>query len=384
MLFRSGDWSILDESVPFDNQPGTEAPLFEHLQRSMQYTLDRTGQHGLPLIGRADWNDCLNLNSFSDSPGQSFQTLTTRNGKNAESIFVAALFILAAREMEQIAAHLNKNAETEKYSRSRMQFAAAIDNAGWDGNWFLRAYDDSSRPVGSKVCKEGQIFIEPQGLCVMAGVGIGDGRAEMALDAVAAHLAFQHGIVLLYPAYKRYHIELGEISSYPPGYKENGSVFCHSNHWIMIAETLLGHGDRAFDYYMRINPSAREEISQIHRCEPYVYAQTIAGKESMTPGEAKNSWLTGTAAWNFVAVTQWILGIRPDFDGLIIDPVIPSSWTGYKAVRNFRGTRYAIEVKREGPGNQVTLIVDGKQISGNSIPLPREPVDRVSVTVIIK
>ncbi len=382
-LKETGDWSILDERVPFDNKEGTEAPLYEHLRRSMQYTLERVGPHGLPLIGRADWNDCLNLNAFSDAPGQSFQTLTNRDGKTAESVFVAALFILSAQEMEQIASRLRQQTDVENYARYRAKFEAAIDNAGWDGAWFRRAYDDFGQPVGSSVNDEGQIFIEPQGLCVMAGIGIKDGRAEKALDAVAELLAFQHGIVLLYPAFKRYHLHMGEISSYPPGYKENGSVFCHSNPWVMIAETQIGRGDRALDYYLRINPSAREELSDIHRCEPYVYAQTIAGKESATPGLAKNSWLTGTAAWNFVAITQWILGIRPTYDGLIIEPVIPAAWNGFKAVRDYRGTRYDIEVRREGPGNRVNLFVNGNKCEANMIPLPAEPVEKVAVSVVI-
>lgn len=382
-LKETGDWTVLEELVPFDNQVGTEEPLIEHLRRSMQYTLNRIGPHGLPLIGRADWNDCLNLNSFSDIPGQSFQTVTTKDGKVAESVFVAALFILAAQEMEQITARLNLPAEEEKYARAGADMKGVIDVAGWDGSWFRRAYDDFGHPVGSAENEEGQIFIEPQGMCVMAGVGIKDGRARKALDSVAQHLAFEHGMVLLSPAYKRYHLELGEISSYPPGYKENGSVFCHTNPWIMIAETLIGRGDRAFDYYTRINPSRREELSEVHCSEPYVYAQTIAGKESAAPGEAKNSWLTGTAAWNFVALTQWILGIRPDYDGLTINPVIPSTWSGYKAVRIFRGTRYEIEVKRAGPENHAVLCVNGQKINGNLTPLPIDPNETVTVSVVI-
>ncbi len=383
-LKETGDWAVLDEPTQYDNKPGSEAPLFNHLQRAMQYTLDRLGPHGLPLIGRADWNDCLNLNCFSEKPGQSFQTVTAKDGKVAESVFIAGQFVLAAREMEQICAHLGDDEKVGGYATSREKMEAVINTAGWDGAWFRRAYDDFGNPVGSKACNEGQIFIEPQGMCVMAGIGLDDGRALSSLDAVAEHLAYEHGIVLLYPAYTEYHLELGEISSYPPGYKENGSVFCHTNPWVMIAETRIGRGDRAFDYYLRINPSAREEISDLHRCEPYAYAQTIAGKESATPGVAKNSWLTGTAAYNFVAITQWILGIRPDYDGLMIDPVIPSSWSGFKAERLYRGVRYDITVERVGPGNTVSLEVDGHAITGNLIPTPGEGTGRVSVLVRIK
>jgi cellobiose phosphorylase len=242
--------------------------------------------------------------------------------------------------------------------------------AGWDGAWFRRAYDYFGNPVGSAANDEGQIFIEPQGMCIIAGIGLGDGTAEAALASVASRLATRHGIVLHQPAYTRYHVELGEISTYPPGYKENAGVFCHTNPWIMIAETLVGNGDRALDYYLRINPSARERISDVHRCEPYAYAQVIAGKDAPSHGEAKNSWLTGTAAWNLVAVTQWILGIRPEHDGLRIDPCLPADWDGFTAIRRFRGVRYRITVTKT-PGTQgrvSQLVVDGRNVDGNLVP----------------
>ena len=254
-----------------------------------------------------------------------------------------------------------------------------IWQAGWDGEWFRRAYDNFGAPVGSKECAEGQIFIEPQGMCVMAGLGLDDGHAEKALDAVAEHLATLHGIVLQHPAFSKYYLHLGEISSYPPGYKENAGIFCHTNPWVMIAETMVGCGDKAHDYYLRINPSAREEISDVHRCEPYVYAQMIAGRDAPTHGESKNSWLTGTAAWNYVAITQWILGIRPTYDGLQVAPVIPSAWNGFEAVRSFRGVRYVIKVERRGPGNSVRLEVNGIPITGSLVPLPPSETKEVNV-----
>jgi cellobiose phosphorylase len=185
-------------------------------------------------------------------------------------------------------------------------------------------------------------------------------------------LATPHGITLVQPAFSRYYVHLGEISSYPPGYKENAGIFCHTNPWIMIAEALIGNGDRAFDYYRRINPAAREAISEIHRCEPYVYAQMIAGKDAPTHGEAKNSWLTGTAAWNYVAITQWILGIRPTYDGLQVAPVIPSTWDGLTVSRKFRGTTYYISIRREGPGNDVSLTLNGQPVGGNILPLGKD------------
>jgi cellobiose phosphorylase len=369
-LKETGDWSILDQPVQYENEPGTETPLYEHLQRSMQYTLDRLGPHNLPLIGRADWNDCLNLNCFSDTPGQSFQTTTNKDGKVAESVFIAGLFVLAAKEMVQIAGHCGDAMEAAKEQKAAADMEATVWQAGWDGEWFRRAYDDFGHVVGSSENEEGQIFIEPQGMCIWAGLGVEDGRAQKALDSVEKHLATPHGIVLQQPAFSRYYLHLGEISSYPPGYKENAGVFCHTNPWIMIAETKIGRGGKAFDYYTRINPSKREELSDLHKCEPYVYAQMIAGKDAPTHGEAKNSWLSGTAAMNYVAITQAILGIQPEYDGLEIAPVIPEDWDEFKAVREFREKRYEIEVKRAGPGNEVRLEVNGKSIAGKVVPIP--------------
>ncbi len=224
--------------------------------------------------------------------------------------------------------------------------AGSVVEHGWDGAWFRRAYDYFGNVVGSSENDEGQIFVEPQGMCVLSGVGVQNGLARRALDSVRERLATKHGIALVQPAYSRYRVELGEISSYPPGYKENAGVFCHTNPWVLIAEATVGNGDAAFGYYRLINPSAREEISEIHRCEPYVYAQMIAGQHAPTHGEAKNSWLTGTAAWNFVAITQWILGIRAEFEGLRIDPVLPTAWPGFTATRRFRGATYEITVRK--------------------------------------
>lgn len=380
---ETGDWSILDEPVEYDNQPGTEAPLYEHLQRSLHYTRDRLGPHGLPLIGRADWNDCLNLNCFSSEPGQSFQTTANKDGKVAESVFIAAMFVLAARELADIARERGLADQQQRYNDEADRMASTVFEHGWDGGWFLRAYDDFGQEVGSHKCLEGRIFIEPQGFCILAGMGLEDGRAEKALAAVKEHLATPHGILLQQPAYSRYYLHLGEISSYPPGYKENAGIFCHTNPWIMIAETIIGRGSEAYDYYIRINPSAREDISDVHRCEPYVYAQMIAGRDASTYGEAKNSWLTGTAAWNFVAITQWILGIRPTFKGLQIAPVIPADWPGFTATRIFRGVTYHIAVTRAGAGNAVSLVVDGQPVAGNIVPLPPEETTEVSVGVTL-
>jgi cellobiose phosphorylase len=382
-LKETGDWEILDENVPYDNQAGTEEPLYSHLQRSIQYTLDRLGPHGLPLIGRADWNDCLNLNCFSDSPGQSFQTTTNKEGKVAESVMIAGLFVLAVQEMQSIAQHKQEADDVKKYAEAEDKMTQVIWSAGWDGEWFRRAYDDFGHVLGSRKNDEGQIFIEPQGLCVMAGLGLEDDRALQALDSVAENLVTQHGIVLHQPAFTRYYLHLGEISSYPPGYKENAGVFCHTNPWIMIAETMSGRGDKAYEYYLLINPSAREDISDVHKCEPYIYAQMIAGKDAPTQGEAKNSWLSGTAAWNYVAITHWILGIRPTYDGLQIAPVLPSDWEGFEAVRYFRGVHYTIKVERRGPGDGVQIEVNGRTVDGTTIPLPEDQNQDINVVAVL-
>jgi len=388
-LKETGDSSILDVRVPFSD--GGEASLYEHLERSVRYTLDRIGPHGLPLIGRADWNDCLNLNCFSETPGESFQTTENLSGGIAESVFIAGLFTLAAKELAAIAAFDGRAEDADSYRADAEKMAAVTAEHGWDGEWFLRAYDHFGNAVGSSRNPEGQIFIEPQGMCVMGGIGIW-GRtngaaspastlATRALASVRARLATAHGIMLLQPAFTMYHAELGEISSYPPGYKENASVFCHTNPWVMIASAMVGDGDAAFDYYRRINPSAREPISEVHRCEPYVYAQMIAGQDAPTHGEAKNSWLTGTAAWNFVAITQWILGIRAEFEGLRIAPVLPSSWPGYTATRRYRGATYTITVRR-GDVGETRLLVDGELVDGTLIPL-RAPGTTVRVEAVL-
>ncbi len=371
-LKETGDGGVLDVPAPYDNAPGSEAPLYEHLERSLRYTLERLGPHGLPLIGHADWNDCLNLNCFSDEPGESFQTHSDDgDGAVAESVLIGAIFVLAAREMAAIARHYGRAGDAPAYEAHAAAMERTVLDHGWDGAWFLRAYDRLGARVGSQECAEGRVYVEPQGMCAMAGIGLEGGQARQALDAVATHLATAHGIILQQPAYTRYHVNLGEISSYPPGYKENGGIFCHTNPWIMIAEARLGRGERAFDYYLRINPSAREALSDLHRCEPYVYAQMIAGRDAPDFGQAKNSWLTGTAAWNLVALQQWILGVRPEHDGLVVDPCIPPEWDGFQVTRRFRGATYEIAVRnpRHIAHGVAEVQVDGQAIGGNCLPV---------------
>lgn len=364
---ETGDFSILDESVDFDNDPSKAAPLLEHLKRSFEYTLTHLGPHKLPLIGRADWNDCLNLNCFSKEPGESFQTIGPSEGPVAESIFIAGMFVKYAREYGQINEILGNKEEADRAYDAADAMYQAILKDGWDGQWFLRAYDAAGEKVGSKENQEGKIFIEPQGFCVLAGVGVKEGKAKEALDSVKKHLDTKYGIMLQQPAYQSYHLNLGEISSYPPGYKENAGIFCHNNPWISIAEAVIGRGNRAFEIYKKTCPAYIEDISEIHRTEPYVYSQMIAGADAPKHGEAKNSWLTGTAAWTFVNVSQYLLGIQPDYDGLRIDPCLPDELKEIGLNRTYRDAKYHIHItKPDGIEKGVhKMLVNGKEVEGN-------------------
>ncbi|AEJ60757.1 glycosyltransferase 36 [Spirochaeta thermophila DSM 6578] len=371
---ETGDWSILDEQVPFDHDPAMAAPLLEHLRRSFYHVVNNLGPHGLPLIGRADWNDCLNLNCFSTNPDESFQTADNKKGRTAESVFIAGLFVYAGRDYVEICRRQGLEEEANQAEQHIQNMIRTVEEHGWDGEWYLRAYDYYGRKVGSKDCEEGKIFIEPQGMCGMAEIGKDKGYPIKALDSVKKHLDTKYGIVLQQPAYSRYYVELGEISSYPPGYKENAGIFCHNNPWVMIAEAKAGRGSRAWEYYRKIAPAYLEDISEIHRTEPYVYAQMIAGKDARRHGEAKNSWLTGTAAWNFVAISQWILGIRPEFDGLVIDPCIPAEWEGYTVKRIYRGATYEITVENPSHVEKgvARLFIDGREVPVNEHRGPTE------------
>ena len=383
-LRETGDWSILDEQVPFDNDESKAQPLMEHLRRSFNFTVTHLGPHGLPLIGRADWNDCLNLNCFSEHPGESFQITGPSEGPVAESVFIAGMFVKYGHEYAELCDHLNLTDEAAAARKAIDGVEQAALTAGWDGAWFRRAYDAFGKPVGSKECTEGQIFIEPQGMCVMAGIGKETGQAAQALKSVEERLDTKYGVVLHQPAYTRYQLNLGEISSYPPGYKENAGIFCHNNPWISCAEAVLGHGDRAFEVYRKTCPAYIEDISEIHRTEPYVYSQMVAGKDAPTFGEAKNSWLTGTAAWTFFNVSQYILGIQPTLDGLKVDPCIPHTLTGYTVTRRYRGATYHITVDNTA-GVQYgvkSVTVDGKTLDGNVLPLAPAGAN-VSVTVVM-
>ena len=382
---ETGDFSILDEKVPFDNVLGSEVSLFHHLTVSFNHVINNLGPHGLPLIGRADWNDCLNLNCFSNDPNESFQTTENKSeGSQAQSLMIAGLFVVYGRDYVELCKTLVKTAEAQRAQNEVDKMVEAIKQHGWDGEWFLRAYDFYGHKIGSNENEEGKIFIESNGWCTMAGIGLEEGMVDKALEAVKERLDCEHGIVLNNPPFSKYYIEYGEISSYPPGYKENAGIFCHNNPWIMIGETVRGRGDRAWEYFRKICPAYTEHISDLHKVEPYVYAQMIAGKDAFRPGEAKNSWLTGTAAWNFYTISQYILGIQPTYEGLRIEPCIPAEWKTFSVKRKFRGAQYHIEVKN--PNGRMkgvaSLTVDGKTIEGNIIPLmPAGGTYRVEVVM---
>ena len=364
---ETGDFGILDEAVPFDNQEGSEVSLFEHLRISFNHVVENLGPHMLPLIGRADWNDCLNLNCFSWDPNESFQTTENKTeGSQAESLMIAGLFVVCGRDYVELCQQLGRMDEAARAQKFIDSMVQAVKEHGWDGEWYLRAYDYFGRKVGSKENEEGQIFIESQGWCTMAGIGLEEGMVEKALNSVKERLDCEHGIVLNNPAFTKYVVEYGEISSYPAGYKENAGIFCHNNPWVIIGETVLGRGDYAWEYFRKICPSYTEENSALHKVEPYVYSQMIAGKDAARPGEAKNSWLTGTAAWNWYAITQFILGIKPAYDGLEINPCICPEWKEYQVKRKFRGAEYLITVLNpNGVCKGVKSIeVDGQPIEG--------------------
>ena len=369
---ETGDFSILDEPVPFDNVPGSEVSLLEHLKVSFNHVINNLGPHRLPLIGRADWNDCLNLNCFSWNPDESFQTTENKSeGSKAESLMIAGLFVVTGRDYVALCRHLGHNNEADRAQKAVDDMVEAVEQQGWDGKWYLRAYDYFGHKIGSDENEEGKIFIESQGWCTMAAIGKEKGYPEMALDSVKERMECEHGIVLNNPAFTTYHVEMGEISSYPEGYKENAGIFCHNNPWVIIGETVAGRGNDAWRHYTKILPSYVEEKYQtLHKVEPYVNCQMVAGKDAARPGEGKNSWLTGTAAWMWYTVSEFILGIQPDYEGLRIDPCLPSTAKEYTVKRRFRGALYHIHVVNpDGHQKGVrTITVDGKSIDGNLVP----------------
>ena len=351
---ETGDFGILREPVPFDNKPGSEVSLLEHLKISFKHVTDNLGPHGLPLIGRADWNDCLNLNCFSDNPDESFQTTENKTeGSKAESLMIAGLFVAEGRDFAELLERID--ADPAYIAEVRDAVAAmeeAVKKDGWDGEWFLRAYDYYGRKIGSSECEEGKVFIESQGWCTMARIGADEGLCDKALDSAMKYLECEHGLVLNNPAYTKYFIDYGEISSYPQGYKENAGIFCHNNPWIIIGEAMAGRAEDAWRHYKKITPAFTKD-QELRKIEPYVFCQMVAGKDAARPGEGKNSWLTGTAAWTWKAVSEALLGIKPQFDGLLVEPCIPIGI--YRIHRRFRDAEYDLTIRQTGKGGKVFI-----------------------------
>ncbi len=354
---ETGNYGFLGKIVPFYEKDREEKPLetasvLAHLRRGAAFTREHTGAHGLPLLGFADWNDTVNLPA------------------GAESLFTAHLYGWALRELADLSAWLGDHDKTKEFLDWYGDAERAVLDSAWDGEWFVRYFNADGAPIGSAKNEYGKLWLNAQSWSVLSGFGDADGRGRKAMDAVAKHLATEKGIKLSWPGYDGYDREKGGVTTYPPGAKENGGIFLHPNPWAIIAETLLGDGDRAFDWYGRINPAAKNAIADEYECEPYCYAQNILADEHPDFGLGRNSWLSGTASWMYQAGVKYILGIRPDHAGLVIDPCIPSAWDGFTVDRKCRGAEYRIKVSNpEGKSKGVkSLSVDGKRIEGNVIP----------------
>ena len=350
---ETGDSAFLDESIPYCDKD--EASVFEHLKMALEFSWGKRGPHGLLLGLAADWNDCINL-----------------KGKG-ESIWSTFLYYRGLVEFIELAERTGHPRDAEKYRNCLSETAANLDKYAWDGKWFLRGYLDSGRKLGGQESEQSRIFINSQTWSVLSGAA-GKGKAQAAMDGLKEHLATEHGIVKNFPAYREPDTEIGAITSFPPGLKENAGIFCHANTWAVIAECMLGRGDRAFEYYQSFLPAAKNDIADLYTMEPYVYSQFITGKEHPYKfGRARNSWLTGTASWSFVAISQYILGVRASYDGLVVDPCIPHEWDGFKVTRQFRGKRFEIEVKNPDKvcKGVASLIVNGQEVPGTLIPLDR-------------
>ena len=355
-LKETGDYDFLNEEISFyDKELPVEkrekGTVLDHLKRSLAFTKSNTGQHGLPLLGFADWNDTVNLEG------------------DAESTFIACLYGKALLEMISLMEYLGDEDQAGQYKNDHAAMKEVVNRSCWDGEWFIRYFEEDGSPIGSHINSEGKIYTNAQSWPIIAGFA-DEERAKTALASVHKMLNTQFGIKLSTPGYNGFDPTKGGVSTYPPGAKENGGIFLHSNPWVMIAETLVGNGERAFQYYDQINPASKNDIIDRYECEPYCYPQNILGDEHPQFGLARNSWLSGTSSWCYQASTQYILGIRPEHAGLAVDPCIPSSWDGYKAVRKCRNATYRIEIKNPDKVSKgvKSVVVDGKQLDSNIVP----------------
>jgi cellobiose phosphorylase len=364
-LRETGDFDYLDQKVSYVDH--AEDTVWDHMLRAIDFTLGHLGPHGLPRSGFSDWNDTLNVDHGS--------------GK-AESVWTAMQFCRAMLDLAELCEKTDRPAEARRFTGLHASMAVAINEHAWDGAWYMRSFDDDGLPIGVSGAPHHAIDLITQSWSVLSEVAPSE-RAEQAMASADEKLNTRFGIALMWPPYDGADPRVGGTATYVPGAKENGGIFCHANTWSIVAAAMLGHGDDAYRYYRQILPLARTD-SDLYKVEPYTYPQNICGPTHPSFGMARNSWLTGTAAWTFVAATQWILGIRPTYDGLRVAPVLPTAWPGFTAHREFRGTNYEISVRREGMGNDVSMSVDGMAVPGDVVPLPPPGTSKLSVEVVLR
>jgi cellobiose phosphorylase len=369
-LKETGDLAFLDKVIPFyDKDKATGKALetgtvWEHLCRSIRFTWNHRGQHGLPLLGFADWNDTVNLPT------------------GAESMFNANLFGKGVLEAIAVAKATGKSAEAAEFQGYYDEMKKILNDVAWDGKWWKRYFDEKGKPIGSNENTYGKLYTNGQSWPVISGFAEGE-RALTALQSTFEIMNTKNGIKLSWPGYTGFDHKLGGVSTYPPGAKENGGIFLHANPWVMIAETMVGNGDRAFQYYNQINPAAKNEILDEFESEPYCYPQNILGDEHPQFGLGRNAWLSGTSSWTYQAATQYICGVRASFDGLVVDPCIPTKWDGFEISRKWRGATYEITVKNPSHVSKgvKSMVVDGKSVEGNVAPVFTSGVHKVEVVL---
>ena len=367
-LKESGDFALLEEVIHFYDpkfpQQGRDPQgVREHLARGLAFTKNHLGSHGLPLLGFADWNDTVNL------------------PEGAESLFTANLYGLALREFADLLAYLGDEAGAQVYRADYAAMQASVEGYAWDGDWYLRYFDEAGQELGSAQNEYGKLYLNGQSWPVISGFASPE-RARQAMDVVYEKLNTKYGLKLSWPGFNGYDEHYGGVTTYPPGAKENGGIFVHPNPWAMMAEALLGNGERAYRYFHQVNPAARNDSIDIYECEPYVYAQNILSDEHPQFGLARNSWLSGSAAWNYLAATQYILGVRPEYDGLRLDPCIPPEWDSFRVTRRFRGATYDIHVHNPAHvcKGVARMTLDGKELEDNLIPA-KSPAGKRTVEV---
>ncbi len=349
-VFETGALAYLDKVLPYADHG--EATVYEHVRQALRFSVAHKGHNGLIQGLAADWNDCIRL------------------GTTGESLFTTFLFCRGCALVGALARLKGLDADAAWCAEEAERVRAAAEACAWDGAWYVRGISGSGSRLGSAQGAEGRIYLESNVWAVISGAAAPE-RAARCMESVHEHLATMHGLVLSDPPHTVPHPEIGlSLLLYPPGHKENAGIFCHSNAWAIVAECLLGHGDRAYEYYRSYLPARYNAQAEVHQAEPYVYSQFTHGKASPRFGQSRNPWLTGTASWTYFAVTQFILGLQPTPDGLRVDPCIPADWPGFEVRRQFRGKWLTIRV--ENPAHLSrgvrSLTLNGELIAGNVIP----------------